>query len=118
MRLFFYLFPSIQSQSHWSRVARSSRAMRGWRLRSNCDWVNGRNSIHSYHSYQSPTHKVGDFLFATTQSYAQRQYTVMTLKASPLGNFKNFTRSMTPKASPLGNRWFERSEYPRMHRAR
>ena len=58
MRLFFYLFPSSQSQSHWSRVARSSRAMRGWRLRSNCDWVNGRNSIHSY---QSSTHKVGDF---------------------------------------------------------
>ena len=83
MRLFFYLFPSIQSQSHWSRVARSSRAMRGWRLRSNCDWVNGRNSIHSY---QSSAHKVGDFLFATTQSYAQRQYTVMTLKVSPRCN--------------------------------
>ena len=28
----------------------------------------------------------------------------MTLKASPLGNFKNFTRLMTLKASPLGNR--------------
>ncbi len=38
----------------------------------------------------------------------------MTLKASPLGNLKNFTRSMTLKASPLGNRWFERSEYPRI----
>ena len=37
------------------------------------------------------------FLFATTQSYTERQYTVMTMKASP-----------------LGNRWFERSEYPRI----
>ena len=27
----------------------------------------------------------------------------MTLKASLLGNFKNFTHSMTLKASPLGN---------------
>ena len=28
----------------------------------------------------------------------------MTLKASPLGNLKKFTRLMTLKASPLGNR--------------